>query len=139
MASPKTPPGVLAGNPPCPGPYVWYRPGGGRGFAYQNCETVSNAGRLFRHLRKHRRDINAWYVIRKDTGDYRRLRAAGYKRIVPYGSFLWKLLCLNAKYIVSSHAARYVHEPAELRGPAAPDGSSSSCSTVSSKTIFHGG
>lgn len=75
-----------------------------------------NAEHLFRHLRKNHHDINAWFVLRKDTEDYRRLHAEGYKRIVPYGSLRWKVLCLNAKYIVSSHADRYVHEPAELRG-----------------------
>lgn len=79
-----------------------------------------NAEHLFRHLRKHRREINAWYVIRKDSKDYRRLRAEGYRRIIPYGSLLWKLLCLNAKYIVSSHADRYVLEPIELRGANRP-------------------
>lgn len=74
-----------------------------------------NAEHLFRYLRKRRRDVNAWYVIRKDTEDYRRLRAEGYKRVVPYGSLLWKLLCLNAKFIVSSHADGFVYDPAELR------------------------
>ena len=63
-----------------------------------------NAEHLFRYLRKHRRDINAWFVVRKGTPDWERLKRDGYKRLIPYGSTLWMALCLNAKHIVSSHA-----------------------------------
>jgi len=73
-----------------------------------------NAEHLFRYLRKHRRDINAWFVVRKGTPDWERLKRDGYKRLIPYGSTLWMALCLNAKHIVSSHADRYVYEPFRL-------------------------
>src|SRR5699024_1663168 len=70
-----------------------------------------NAEHLFRYLRKRRRDINAWFVVEKNSPDWNRLRAEGYKRLVPYGSTLWKALCLNARHIVSSHADAYVCTP----------------------------
>ncbi|WP_209325002.1 bifunctional glycosyltransferase/CDP-glycerol:glycerophosphate glycerophosphotransferase [Brevibacterium renqingii] len=70
-----------------------------------------NAEHLFRYLRKRRRDINAWFVVEKDSSDWDRLRAEGYKRLIPYGSRLWKALCLNARFIVSSHADAYVSSP----------------------------
>src|SRR5699024_7557556 len=70
-----------------------------------------NAEHLFRYLRKRRRDINAWFVVEKISPDWNRLRSDGYKRVIAYGSTLWKALCLNACYIVSSHADAYVYSP----------------------------
>lgn len=73
-----------------------------------------NAERLFRYLRKSRRDINAWFVIEKGTPDWERLRADGYKRVVPYGSPQWKLLMLNCRHLISSHADVPVMRPTEI-------------------------
>src|SRR5699024_8261843 len=70
-----------------------------------------NAEHLFRYLRKRRRDINSWFVVEKGSPDWNRLRAEGFKRLIPYGSILWKVLCLNARFIVSSHADAYVYSP----------------------------
>lgn len=70
-----------------------------------------NAEHLFRYLRRRRRDINAWFVVEKNSPDWNRLRNEGYNRLIPYGSTLWKALCLNARYIVSSHADAYVYSP----------------------------
>ena len=74
-----------------------------------------NAEHLFRYLRARDRSVNAWFVVRRGSPDWTRLRADGYRRLVPYGSFLWKLLVLNASFIVSSHADGYVYEPREMR------------------------
>lgn len=70
-----------------------------------------NAEHLFKYLRKHRRDINAWFVVKRGTADWRRLRNEGYKRIIPHGSLIWKLLCLNATHMISSHVDKYVVDP----------------------------
>ena len=75
-----------------------------------------NAEHLFRYLRAHRRDINAWFVVKKDSPDWARLRAAGYKRLIAHGSLLWKLLCLNATHMISSHVDEYVVNPFPRRG-----------------------
>jgi CDP-glycerol glycerophosphotransferase (TagB/SpsB family) len=80
-----------------------------------------NAEHLFRYLRKRRRDINAWFVVEKNSSDWNRLRAEGYKRLIAYGSTLWKALCLNARYIVSSHADAYVHTPFVLSNGERPN------------------
>ncbi len=69
---------------------------------------------LFRHLRRHRRGKNAWFVIRRGTPDHRRLVDDGYKRVVPYGSLRWKLLMLNCRQLVSSHADPAVQRPPEI-------------------------
>lgn len=59
---------------------------------------------LFRYLRKRRPEINAWFVIESGTPDWERLKRAGYKRLVAHGSTLWKMLMLNARHLISSHA-----------------------------------
>lgn len=61
--------------------------------------------RLFRYLRRRQRQrsINAWFVIDKNSSDYRRLKADGYRRVVGYGTVLWKLLMLNCDQLISSH------------------------------------
>ncbi len=69
---------------------------------------------LFRHLRTHRRKINAWFVISKGTPDHRRLLADGYKRVIPYGSIRWKLLMLNCRHLVSSFADVPMVQPPAL-------------------------
>ncbi|MBS4752054.1 CDP-glycerol glycerophosphotransferase family protein [Nocardioides sp. zg-ZUI104] len=68
---------------------------------------------LFRWLRENRPEINAWFVLEKGTPDWRRLRKEGYgRRLVDYGSHRWKLLMLNAKHLISSHADEpIVHPP----------------------------
>ena len=73
-----------------------------------------NAEHLFRHLRRKNREVNSWFVVRKGTPDWERLKKDGYRRVVSYGSFAWKLLVLNARFIVSSHADDYVLRPAEV-------------------------
>jgi glycosyltransferase involved in cell wall biosynthesis len=69
---------------------------------------------LFRHLRRNHRDINAWFVIEKDTPDWRRLKKDGNRRIVPFGSLRWKLLMLNCRHLVSSHADEAIVRPPAL-------------------------
>ncbi|WP_323102474.1 CDP-glycerol glycerophosphotransferase family protein, partial [Intrasporangium sp. YIM S08009] len=67
---------------------------------------------LFRYLRDHRPDVNAWFVLEKDTPDWRRLKEDGYgARLVAHGSLRWKLLMINAGHLVSSHIDKPVQEP----------------------------
>lgn len=70
-----------------------------------------NGERLFRYLRKNRRRHNAWFVLRKDTPDWKRLRSDGYRRVVPHGSLRWELLMLNCKHLISSHSDVEVCRP----------------------------
>jgi glycosyltransferase involved in cell wall biosynthesis len=69
---------------------------------------------LFRYLRRHKRRINAWFVLQRDSLDYQRLRTDGYLRLVPHGSLRWKLLMLNAKHVISSHADVPITRPPEI-------------------------
>lgn len=74
-------------------------------------DADDSAEHLFRYLRSEHPRTNAWFVIEKDTADYRRLRADGVRRIVPYGSFAWKLLLLNCEHLISSHADGAIVRP----------------------------
>jgi glycosyltransferase involved in cell wall biosynthesis len=69
---------------------------------------------LFRHLRRSRKKINAWFVVEAGTPDWRRLKNDGYKRLVAHGSLAWKLLMLNARHLISSHADGAVVTPPEI-------------------------
>ena len=75
---------------------------------------------LFRWLRRHKREVNAWFVIRKGTPDHRRLRRDGYRRVIPHGSLRWKLLMLNCRQLVSSHADTVITEPVAITALTTP-------------------
>ena len=67
---------------------------------------------LFRWLRTNRPEINAWFVIEKDTPDWKRLKADGFgSRLVAHGSLRWKLLMINAAHLISSHIDAPVQRP----------------------------
>ena len=73
-----------------------------------------NGQRLFEYLRAERPEINAWFVIEKGTLDWDRLRAAGERRVVAYGSFRWLMLMLNCTWLLSSHADIAIVSPPGL-------------------------
>ena len=67
---------------------------------------------LFKHLRAHHRNINAWFVLEKGTPDWRRLRSEGYgDRLVAHGSMAWRLLMSHARHLISSHADEAIINP----------------------------
>lgn len=74
-----------------------------------------NAEHLFKHLQRHEPQINAWFAVEKNSTDWKRLRAQGHKKLLAYGSFRWKLACLNATHVISSQAGPYVYNPMQLR------------------------
>ena len=79
------------------------------------CTTPTTAPRCCSAIcGRARPKINAWFVIESGTPDWERLREAGYKRIVAHGSTLWKLLMLNARHLISSHADVPVMAPPEI-------------------------
>jgi hypothetical protein len=77
-------------------------------------DADDNGERLFEHVRANRPDINAWFVVARGSADWDRLRAAGERRLVAWGSFRWRMLMLNAHWLLSSHADRHVAEPAPV-------------------------
>jgi hypothetical protein len=77
-------------------------------------DARDNGERLFDYLRAERPDINAWFVVEKDTPDWDRMRAAGVSRLVAHGSFRWTMLMLNCTWLLSSHGGRAVAEPPRI-------------------------
>jgi glycosyltransferase involved in cell wall biosynthesis len=73
----------------------------------RDVEADDNAEHLYRFLRRSRDDINAFFVLRRDSKDWRRLEAEGF-RLIPFGSAEHEYALLNACYLVSSHADSYV-------------------------------
>ena len=100
-----------------------------------------NAERLFEYLRAERPDVNAWFVLEKDSPDWRRLRAAGVDRLVPFGSFTLEDADAQRRWLLSSHAD--VRDHASAPGHAAPEAAdlavSGSSSTASSRTTCPSG
>ena len=79
-------------------------------------DADDNGQRLFEHLRENRPDINAWFVVRGGSDAWRRMRAAGVRRLVAHGSLRWQLLMLNAAWLISSHARKSIVDPRAARG-----------------------
>lgn len=61
-----------------------------------------SAEHLYRWVREHRPDINAWFLLSTQSRDWQRLKAEGFRLVGP--GLMRKLLLLNAKHIISSHA-----------------------------------
>lgn len=69
---------------------------------------------LYRWVARHRPDVNAWFVLRRDSGDWDRLARDGV-RLVAYGSTAFAALMLSAEHVASSHADRFVTDPLPKR------------------------
>ncbi|WP_322884739.1 CDP-glycerol glycerophosphotransferase family protein [Sinorhizobium medicae] len=66
-----------------------------------------NAEHLYRYVRDHHPEINAYFLMRKGCPDWKRLKGDGF-RMLEYGSSAHKLALMNASYLLSSHADEYV-------------------------------
>ncbi|HEY4189477.1 MAG TPA: CDP-glycerol glycerophosphotransferase family protein, partial [Candidatus Limnocylindrales bacterium] len=77
-------------------------------------DADDNGERLFEHLTAKRPDINAWFVLQRGTADWARLRKAGVRRMVGYGSRDYRALMLHATWLVTSDAERAVMQPKSL-------------------------
>ena len=69
-----------------------------------------NGEHLYRYLIRERTDINAFFLLSKDSTDWARLRSEGF-RLIDYGSDEAVFLLLNAKFRMSSDAVAEVMYP----------------------------
>lgn len=65
-------------------------------------DADDNAEHLYRWVRAHHPEINAWFLLSRSSPDWNRLAREGF-RLVPPG-LMRKLLILNSEHIISSHA-----------------------------------
>jgi len=82
-------------------------------------DADDSAEHLFHHVRANHSEINAWFVVEEGTADWKRLKRDGVKRVVAHGSLQWKLLMINARHLISSHADAPIMKPSELDFPGA--------------------
>ena len=68
-----------------------------------------NAEVLFKYVKKHHKDIDAYFIIEKNTKDYNRLKHLG--NVIELNSRQHLLLVLMADYIISSQANGVVENP----------------------------
>jgi glycosyltransferase involved in cell wall biosynthesis/CDP-glycerol glycerophosphotransferase (TagB/SpsB family) len=83
--------------------------------------TGDNGLRLFEYLRETRPDLNAWFVLHRDSPDWPAL-SRRTNRLVAYGSWRWQLLMLNCHNLISSHVDPEIVRPKQIlqRGRATP-------------------
>lgn len=83
-------------------------------FMDRDTQAQDNAEHLYRWTRANRPEVNAWFVIRRRSTDWARLKKEGF-RLVAFGSTRHKMLLRNAVHVVSSHVDHYVVHPWDER------------------------
>lgn len=89
-------------------------------FMDRSAGANDNAEHLFKYTRKQHPSRNAWFVVDKNSSDWARLKDEGVDRLIPHGSRLWKIACLNAVKLVSSHIDLDVIRPFVLSNGRTP-------------------
>jgi glycosyltransferase involved in cell wall biosynthesis/CDP-glycerol glycerophosphotransferase (TagB/SpsB family) len=75
----------------------------------RDTQADDNAEHLYRYIMRQGMPVNAWFLLRKDSHDWPRLAAEGF-RLIEYGSREHGLALLNAEHLVSSHAGEFVQD-----------------------------
>lgn len=100
----------------------WAAPGlGGR--KYADCwllvdravEAHDNAEHLYRHLAGTRPDINAWFVLNRDSPDWPRLAREGFRLIAPR-SIAYTIALYNCRHMLTSQIMGAVLNPPDFPG-----------------------
>jgi glycosyltransferase involved in cell wall biosynthesis len=73
----------------------------------RDTQADDNAEHLYRHLMRCRPDVNAFFVLRRNSHDWKRLETEGF-RLLEFASEAHDAALINAKYLISSHVDRYV-------------------------------
>lgn len=72
----------------------------------RDTQADDNAEHFYRYLSKSRNE-NIWFVLRKSSLDWNRLKREGFK-LIEYGSIKHKLAMLRCEFLISSHADEYI-------------------------------
>ena len=83
---------------------------------YENCWLISdrdiqaddNGEHLYRFILRNHPEINAYFLLNRDSHDWDRLKTEGFK-LIAYGSFEHREALKDCVRIISSHADAYVH------------------------------
>lgn len=85
---------------------------------FENCwllmdrydKADDNAEHFYRYLQSTGMPQNAFFAIERGSRDWNRLTADGF-RLIGFDSDEFKAAVLNAEFIISSHADRFIHTP----------------------------
>jgi glycosyltransferase involved in cell wall biosynthesis/CDP-glycerol glycerophosphotransferase (TagB/SpsB family) len=69
-----------------------------------------NAEHLYRFVRQNHESVNAWFVLHRDSPDWKRLQQEGF-RLLEFGSDSWKAALLHAENHISSHLDKFITNP----------------------------
>lgn len=83
-------------------------------FIDRDTEAHDNAEHLYRYVRMFHPEVNAWFVVRRESPDWERLAADGF-RLVAFGSRDHVRLLLNTQHLISSQADHYIVRPLDPR------------------------
>lgn len=64
-------------------------------------DADDNAEHLYRWVRQHHPEVNAWFLLRRDSRHWQRLAAEGFRLMAP--SVSRRLLLHHAAHVISSH------------------------------------
>jgi len=70
-------------------------------------QADDNAEHFYRYLKENHNELNIYFVLRENSHDYKRLEEERFN-LLSFGSLSHKIALLNAKYLISSHADKYV-------------------------------
>ncbi len=73
----------------------------------RDVQADDNAEHLYRYIMENHPEINAYFILRKSSHDWNRLRHEGF-RLLAFGSVSHKLALLHADHLISSHADQYI-------------------------------
>ncbi|MDR2055506.1 MAG: bifunctional glycosyltransferase family 2 protein/CDP-glycerol:glycerophosphate glycerophosphotransferase [Desulfovibrio sp.] len=83
-------------------------------FMDRDTRADDNAEHLYRWVLRNRPDVNAWFVLREESPDWKRLEAEGF-RLVAFDGMEHNVLFLLAKNLVSSQMDLYVYARLDAR------------------------
>lgn len=76
-------------------------------FMDRDIQADDNAEHLYRYVSKYHSDINAYFVLRNTSHDWKRLEEEGFN-LLDFNSRDHQLALLNSVHVISSHADHYV-------------------------------
>jgi glycosyltransferase involved in cell wall biosynthesis len=88
-------------------PFISSRYRGAWLFMDRDIQADDSAEHLYRHVHGARPEINAFFLLRRESHDWARLNREGF-RLIEFDSREHELALKGAKHVISSHADRYV-------------------------------
>ena len=73
----------------------------------RDCQADDNGEHFYRYLKENKPEINAWFLLKKKSHDWKRLQDEGFK-LIEYGSEEHKTALRSCWCLISSHADDYV-------------------------------